>query len=61
MLNSETFKSEIIELKKEVFNLRFQRLQDSQVNLARFKKVRRKIAQNLTYLSSENTKLSKVK
>lgn len=47
---ADELQAQVAELKKEIFNLRFQRAQGEAVNTARFAQARREIAQILTHL-----------
>lgn len=51
-LDQSVSKSEIIECKKAIFNLRFQKIQDPKADLSKVKETRRKIARHLTSLKS---------
>jgi large subunit ribosomal protein L29 len=48
----EELKAQVASLKKELFNLRFQRAQGETVNLSRFSQARKEIARLLTQLNS---------
>ena len=48
----DELKAQVVELKKELFNLRFQRAQGETVNTARFTEARKEVAQILTHLRS---------
>ena len=48
---ADELKVQVAELKKELFNLRFQRAQGETVNTARFTQARKEIARILTYLT----------
>lgn len=49
---ADELKVQVADLKKEIFNLRFQRAQGETVNTARFREARKEIAQILTHLRS---------
>ena len=51
-LSAAEINAQVAGLKKELFNLRFQRAQGETVNLARFKEARKEIARLLTQLNS---------
>tara|TARA_B100000963_G_scaffold353478_1_gene368206 strand:- start:783 stop:977 length:195 start_codon:yes stop_codon:yes gene_type:complete len=55
--NTEELKGELEKLKKEAFNLRFQKAGGQLENTARVRFVRRSIAQVLTVLNSKAKKL----
>ena len=51
----DELKVHVAELKKELFNLRFQRAQGETINTSRFSQARKEIARILTHLrSSQN-------
>ena len=50
--SADELRSQVADLKKELFNLRFQRAQGETVNLQRFKQARKEIARILTQLNS---------
>lgn len=49
---ADELKAQVAELKKELFNLRFQKAQGDTANVSRFKEARREIARILTHLRS---------
>jgi large subunit ribosomal protein L29 len=51
----DELKAQIAELKKELFNLRFQRAQGEAAPTARFKEARKEIARILTHLRQSQT------
>ena len=55
--NNEELKDELVKLKKEAFNLRFQKAGGQLENTARVRFVRRSIAQILTVLNSKAEKV----
>ena len=55
--SNEELKDELIKLKKEAFNLRFQKAGGQLENTARVRFVRRSIAQILTLLNSKAEKV----
>ena len=55
--SNEELKDELIKLKKEAFNLRFQKAGGQLENTARVRFVRRSIAQVLTVLNSKAEKV----
>ena len=55
--SAEELKDELIKLKKEAFNLRFQKAGGQLENTARVRFVRRSIAQILTVLNSKAEKV----
>ncbi len=50
--SADELKVHVAELKKELFNLRFQRAQGETINTSRFAQARKEIAQILTHLRS---------
>ena len=55
--SAEELKDELVKLKKEAFNLRFQKASGQLENTARVRFVRRSIAQILTVLNSKAEKV----
>ena len=55
--SAEELKDELVKLKKEAFNLRFQKAGGQLENTARVRFVRRSIAQILTVLNSKTEKV----
>ena len=55
--SDEELKDELVKLKKEAFNLRFQKASGQLENTARVRFVRRSIAQILTVLNSKAEKV----
>ena len=55
--NAEELREELVNFKKEAFNLRFQKAGGQLENTARVKFVRRSIAQILTVLNSRTEKV----
>tara|TARA_Y200000002_G_C22145598_1_gene440776 strand:+ start:282 stop:476 length:195 start_codon:yes stop_codon:yes gene_type:complete len=55
--SNEELKNELVKLKKEAFNLRFQKAGGQLENTARVRFVRRSIAQILTVLNSKAEKV----
>ena len=55
--SAEELKDELVKLKKEAFNLRFQKAGGQLENTARVRFVRRSIAQILTVLNSKAEKI----
>ena len=55
--SAEELREELVKLKKEAFNLRFQKAGGQLENTARVKFVRRSIAQTLTVLNSRAEKV----
>jgi large subunit ribosomal protein L29 len=51
--SSDELKSDLTKLKKELFNLRFQIVAGEQVNLGRFKQIRKDVARIKTFLSTQ--------
>jgi large subunit ribosomal protein L29 len=53
-LDNSSVKEQIIQAKKELFNLRFQKVQSSLTNTARIRYLRRNIARLKTFLNIKN-------
>ena len=55
-LTPDQLRDELVKLKKEQFNMRFQKATGQLENTAQVRKVRRNIARIKTYLNQEETK-----